>query len=74
MLAYPRERFKLLGVRDFVAFGAKTDGERTPWAEWYDDEKVGRLFGDGFTLNWSRCFGKHETDFVWFDLTKTSKT
>jgi SAM-dependent methyltransferase len=71
MLAYPKARYELSGARSFEEFAKKTDGERTPWAEWYDDEKVQRLFGPEFRLNWSRCFGPKPTDFIWFDLTKT---
>ncbi|MBN1917649.1 MAG: class I SAM-dependent methyltransferase [Verrucomicrobia bacterium] len=70
MLAYPKVRYELSGATSFEEFAKKTDGERTPWAEWYDDEKTGRLFGPGFRLNWSRCFGRKPTDFIWFDLTK----
>ncbi len=58
MLAYPKERYDSLGARDFVEFGKMTDGERTPWCEWYDDEKVKSLFGSDFRLNWSRNFGQ----------------
>ena len=73
MLAYPKERYELSGATSFEEFGRKTDGDGTPWAEWYDDEKVRRLFGAGFRLNWSRNFGKKATDFVWFDLTKVDE-
>jgi len=70
MLSYPKERFDASGARDFAEFAKTTDGERTPWAEWYDEEKVGALFGPEFTLNWSRRFGKDYIEFIWFDLTK----
>jgi len=58
MLAYPRERYIQSGAKSFTEFGKMTDGERTPWAEWYDDEKVEALFGPNFKLNWSRNFGE----------------
>jgi len=70
MLAYPKERYLKLGARNFADFGKMTDGERTPWCEWYDDEKIKALFGPGFCLNWSRNFGKDGIEFNWFDLTK----
>jgi SAM-dependent methyltransferase len=72
MLAYPKERFIATGARDFEEFARRTDGARTPWAEWYDEEKVCRLFGPGFQLNWSRRFGQQDIEFIWFDLTKVS--
>ncbi|MGQ9570068.1 MAG: radical SAM protein [Thermodesulfovibrionales bacterium] len=70
MLAYPKERYESLGAQDFTEFGRMTDGERTPWAEWYDNEKIKALFGPNFQLNWSRNFGKDGIEFNWFDLTK----
>lgn len=70
MLAYPKERFVATGARDFEEFAKRTDGERTPWAEWYDEEKVCRLFGPDFRLNWSRRFGQQGIEFIWFDLIK----
>lgn len=71
MLAYPKERYIRLGARNCEEFGKMTDGERTPWCEWYDDEKVRLLFGPGFRLNWSRNFGQDNIEFNWFDLSKT---
>jgi SAM-dependent methyltransferase len=70
MLGYPKERFVALGVKDFAEFAKRTDGERTPWVEWYDDAKTAALFGDDFRLNWSRNFGHGGIEFNWFDLTK----
>jgi SAM-dependent methyltransferase len=72
MLAYPKERFIASGARGFEEFAKRTDGERTPWAEWYDEGKVMELFGPAFHLNWSRRFGQHDIEFIWFDLTKVS--
>ena len=46
------------------------DGERTPWVEWYDDDKVARLFGPDLSLNWSRNFGHDGIEFNWFELTR----
>ena len=70
MLGYPKERFVLSGARDGAEFAATTDGPRTPWVEWYDDQKVQQLFGPAFRLEWSRNFGYQDTDFNWFELTK----
>ncbi len=70
MLAYPRERYDALGCRSFEEFGRRCDGDRTPWCEWYDDDKVRRLFGPEFTLEWSRNFGQDAIEFNWFELTR----
>ena len=72
MLAYPRERYEQCGARDFAEFGRMTDGERTPWCEWYDEAKIKSLFGPGFELNWSRNFGTGGIEFNLFDLTRKS--
>lgn len=39
-LAYPRERWVREGALPFSEWGRLTDGERTPWVEWYDMEKL----------------------------------
>ena len=74
MLSYPKERFdqyqKDFGVMDQADFGKITDGEQTPWAEWYDADKICSLFGPTCHLNWCRNFGKSQNDFNWFELTK----
>ena len=41
-LVYPRERWLREGSLSFDVWGAVTDGERTPWVEWHDVEKVRR--------------------------------
>src|SRR5437899_9129928 len=41
-LVYPRERWLREGAPPFEQWGKLTDGERTPWAEWHDVEKVRR--------------------------------
>ena len=74
MLTYPKERYIDCGAKDFAEFGRKTDGDRTPWAEWYDDEKIKALLGPDFRLNWSTNFGEVSTNFNWFDLTKVSES
>jgi hypothetical protein len=40
MHSYPRERREREGSLAFDQWGAKTDGEGTPWAEWYDAGKL----------------------------------
>ncbi|SEN92939.1 Methyltransferase domain-containing protein [Rhodospirillales bacterium URHD0017] len=39
-LCYPRERWVREGSPPFREWGRLTDGERTPWVEWYDIEKL----------------------------------
>lgn len=70
MLAYPRERFERSGCANFEEFGKHTDGASTPWAEWYDAQKVQALFGPQLRLNWSKNFGHDNIEFNWFELTK----
>src|SRR5580704_12704231 len=41
-LVYPRERWLREGALPFEEWGRLTDGERTPWVEWHDIEKVRR--------------------------------
>jgi SAM-dependent methyltransferase len=41
-LVYPRERWLREGALPFSDWGRGTDGERTPWVEWHDIEKVRR--------------------------------
>jgi len=71
LFTYPRERYERSGARDFREFGRNTDGKRTPWAEWYDDDKIRLLFGPSFELSWSKIFGRRgEPDFNWFEVRK----
>jgi hypothetical protein len=70
MLGYPHERFEQLGASDGAEFGRMTDGERTPWAEWYDAAKVERLFGPNFRLEFTRNLGHQNIEFNWFELTR----
>jgi len=73
MLGYPRERYLETGAADGAEFARFTDGERTPWIEWYDAAKVRELFGARFRLELSRNFGANNTEFNWFELTKTEE-
>ena len=66
-LTYPYERWLREGALPFSEFGKRTDGERTPWAEWYDLEKVKRrLFPSRTTtiLDFTTGGG----NFGWVDL------
>jgi len=66
-LAYPRERWEDEGALPFHQWGERTDGPGTPWAEWYDlDKLLARLAPARFdvVLNVTRCHGA----FIWLDL------
>jgi len=40
MHSYPKGRWEREGALAFDKWGEKTDGEGTPWAEWYDSDKL----------------------------------
>jgi hypothetical protein len=66
-LVYPRERWLREGAPPFEQWGKLTDGERTPWAEWHDIEKVRRrLFPAPLrtVLDFEFC----AQNYRWFDL------
>ena len=66
-LAYPRERWERDGSPRFSLWGTMTDGEGTPWMEWYDLERIlKRLQPATFAPILSLNF--HNDDFNWFDL------
>jgi SAM-dependent methyltransferase len=68
-LAYPRERWVREGSPPFRIWGNMTDGEGTPWMEWYDLEKVlNRLAPVRFRP--ALAFNFHDNDFNWFDLVR----
>jgi SAM-dependent methyltransferase len=70
-LSYPRERWVREGRRAFSEWGKVTDGERTPWAEWYDLVKIKqRLFPA--PLEVILDFNFHNDVYNWFDLRLTS--
>ena len=66
-LAYPRERWEREGSLPFAQWGAVTDGEGTPWVEWYD---VGRLRSrlSPTAVEPVLAFNFHNDEFNWFDL------
>jgi len=66
-LAYPYERWVREGSKPFSEWGKLTDGERTPWVEWYDIDKLKqRLFPArlGTVLNLSLTSGAMN----WMDM------
>ena len=66
-LVYPRERRLREGAPPFEQWGKLTDGERTPWAEWHDIEKVRRrLFPAALrtVLDFEFC----AQNYRWLDL------
>lgn len=67
-LGYPYERFIASGSKDGAEFGKTTDGERTPWIEWYDRAKILRLWGNEFTASMEVNFGAEQIEFNVFQL------
>lgn len=66
-LAYPKTRWIREGRLQFDLWGKETDGENTPWAEWYDLEKLLNLMKPHrFEVILYQEFHNH--DFIWFDL------
>jgi SAM-dependent methyltransferase len=66
-LVYPRERWLREGSLPFAEWGKLTDGDRTPWAEWHDIEKVRqRLEPSAFTAVLD--FGFCADNYRWIDL------
>jgi SAM-dependent methyltransferase len=66
-LTYPHERWLREGALPFSEFGKRTDGDRTPWAEWYDLPKVkSRLFPARTSTVLDFTFGGG--NFGWIDL------
>ncbi len=70
-LAYPRERWVRDGAVPFARWGVNTDGEGTPWAEWYDLPKVLSLLAPR-RFDPVLAFNFHDDDFNWFDLLRRS--
>jgi SAM-dependent methyltransferase len=65
-LTYPRERWVREGSPPFGQWGQLTDGKRTPWAEWYDVEKLKlRLYPWRIEPIFDH---RHQSDtYVWMD-------
>ncbi len=71
-LAYPRERWIREGSPAFEKWGALTDGERTPWVEWYDVEKLKqRLYPARLRTVLDYKF--HSDYYIWMDLEVVSR-
>ena len=66
-LCYPRERWIREGRLPFSEWGKVTDGERTPWMEWYDLAKLQRRLFPA-PLQVVLDFNFHNDAFNWFDL------
>jgi len=70
-LTYPKERWIAEGSKPFSEFGKGTDGEATPWAEWYDlDKMLAQLAPHEFEPLMYFNYGNDA--FNWFDLRKIS--
>ena len=71
ILSYPKQRWLNCGSPPFEEFGKMTDGERTPYCEWYDGEKFLNL------LSQTGCKQQYEIiseynfqndDFNWIEI------
>ena len=68
-LAYPPERWTREGCLPFSEWGKKTDGENTPYMEWYDLAKLTQsLLPHKFDVVLDYPY--HSSDFIFFDLIK----
>jgi SAM-dependent methyltransferase len=66
-LVYPRERWIGEGQPSFDHWGRMTDGDRTPWSEWYDAEKLrARLAPVAFRTILDFAFGN--SNYRWLDF------
>lgn len=68
-LAYPKQRWEREGRLPFEKWGEKTDGEGTPWVEWYDLEKLRAALAPA-EFDVVLAFDFHNDDFNWFDLVR----
>jgi FkbM family methyltransferase len=66
-LTYPKERWARDGSRPFSEWGKNTDGDTTPWAEWYDTEKLLAQLSP-YRFRTLMAFNLHDNVFNWFDL------
>jgi hypothetical protein len=65
-LAYPRERWVRDGGPPFSEWGKMTDGDRTPWVEWYDMERLKqRLHPGHFETVLEYRFNSN--NYIWMD-------
>lgn len=68
-LAYPRERWERDGRPPFTEWGRLTDGEGTPYCEWYDVDKLALLMNP-HRFEPLTFFNFHDDDFNWYDLVR----
>ena len=66
-LCYPQQRWVREGRLPFTDWGKVTDGERTPWVEWYDLVKIKRRLFPA-PLEVVLDFNFHNDVYNWFDL------
>ena len=66
-LAYPRSRWVREGEPPFGKWGEITDGKGTPWAEWYDLDKLLSVMAP-HRFDTVLCREFHRDNFIWFDL------
>jgi ubiquinone/menaquinone biosynthesis C-methylase UbiE len=66
-LAYTKERWVRDGSPPFDQWGKATDGDRTPWAEWYDADKLRARLGPA-TFSTVLDFSFYDDNFRWFDF------
>lgn len=66
-LCYPQERWVREGKLPFTEWGKVTDGERTPWVEWYDLVKIKRRLFPA-PLEVVLDFNFNNDAYNWFDL------
>lgn len=70
-LGYPKERWIREGSLPFSEWGKRTDGDATPWMEWYDIEKLLAELRP-YEFDALMAFNYHNDDFNWFDLQRRS--
>jgi SAM-dependent methyltransferase len=66
-LAYPKQRWERDGRMPFSEWGKTTDGEATPWAEWYDEAKFLAQLSP-YRFRTIMAFNFHNNGFNWFDF------
>jgi cyclopropane fatty-acyl-phospholipid synthase-like methyltransferase len=66
-LAYPKTRWIREGCQPFQEWGQSTDGENTPWVEWYDLEKLLNVMQPA-QFDVVLCQEFYHASFIWFDL------
>jgi 2-polyprenyl-3-methyl-5-hydroxy-6-metoxy-1,4-benzoquinol methylase len=68
MLTYPKSRWEREGSPPFSEWGKLTDGEATPWAEWYE---VPKLLRQLLPVRFHVLMAFDDGDLNWFDFMKT---